>query len=84
MAIDLLKRAAETGLDAHGVSFHVGSQQTDVRQWDIAIGKAAMVFTALEEAGISLKLLNLGGGFPVRYARAVSASIISTICFERP
>jgi len=30
MAVDLLKMASTMGLDAYGVSFHVGSQQTDV------------------------------------------------------
>ena len=49
------------------MSFHVGSQQRDLSQWDIAIGKTAMLFTALNEAGIELSAVNLGGGFPARY-----------------
>ena len=67
MAIDLLERARAVGLDPCGLSFHVGSQQRDVGQWDIAIGRSAMVFTALNRRGIDLELLNLGGGFPARY-----------------
>ncbi len=67
MARDLLLRAAEKGLVAHGVSFHVGSQQIDPGAWEIAIGRAAMVFSDLREAGIELKMLNLGGGYPARY-----------------
>jgi ornithine decarboxylase len=67
MAKDLLVKARELGMDPYGVSFHVGSQQTDLRQWDIAVGKAAMLFTALDEAGIELKMMNLGGGFPAQY-----------------
>lgn len=67
MARDLLIRARELGLEPYGVSFHVGSQQTDLAQWDIAIGKAAMLFTSLTEAGIELKMVNLGGGFPAQY-----------------
>ncbi len=66
MARDLLVAARDMGLDPHGVSFHVGSQQRDLTQWDIAIGKAKMLFTALSEAGIHLKMINLGGGFPAR------------------
>lgn len=67
MARDLLIHARDWGLDPYGVSFHVGSQQTDLKQWDVAVGRAAMLFTALNEAGIELKMVNLGGGFPARY-----------------
>ncbi len=67
MARDLLVRARELGLDAYGVSFHVGSQQTDPGQWDAAIARAAMVFTDLKASGIDLRMINLGGGFPVPY-----------------
>ena len=38
MAADLLVRARDMGLDAYGVSFHVGSQQTDLTQYDKALG----------------------------------------------
>ncbi|HLO78045.1 MAG TPA: type III PLP-dependent enzyme [Magnetospirillum sp.] len=73
MAKDLLVKARELGLDPYGVSFHVGSQQTDLRQWDIAVGKAAMLFTALDEAGIELRMVNLGGGFPAQYRSNIPA-----------
>ncbi|HLJ22285.1 MAG TPA: type III PLP-dependent enzyme, partial [Stellaceae bacterium] len=45
MAVDLLKQAKTYGLDPYGVSFHVGSQQTDLKQWDTAIGRAASMFS---------------------------------------
>lgn len=67
MARDLLIKARDLGLDPYGISFHVGSQQTRLDQWDIAVGKTAMLFTALNEAGIELKMVNLGGGLPARY-----------------
>jgi ornithine decarboxylase len=66
-AIDLMIAAKQKGLVPYGISFHVGSQQIDLAQWDIAIGQAAMVFTALREKGIDLAMLNLGGGLPTRY-----------------
>ena len=69
MARDLMIEAADIGLDPYGLSFHVGSQQRDVGQWDIAVGKTAMLFTALEEAGIKVGMINVGGGFPARYRR---------------
>lgn len=67
MAIDLLVAAQDRGLVPYGVSFHVGSQQVDPHQWDTAIERAAQVFSAVAGHGITLKLLNLGGGFPARY-----------------
>jgi ornithine decarboxylase len=67
MAIDLLKQARTVGLDPYGVSFHVGSQQTDLKQWDTAIGRAASMFSALAQADINLRMVNIGGGFPAHY-----------------
>jgi ornithine decarboxylase len=67
MAIDLLRKARDLGLDPYGVSFHVGSQQTDLRQWDSAVGAAARMFSLLAEADINLRMINLGGGFPAHY-----------------
>ncbi len=67
MARDLMLSAADLGLDPHGISFHVGSQQLDPTRWELAIGRAAMVFSDLREAGLELKMINLGGGFPARY-----------------
>ncbi len=67
-AIRLLKKAKEIGLTPYGVSFHVGSQQTDVTQWDYAIGVTAEIFERLsEDADIDLEAIDLGGGFPARY-----------------
>ena len=63
----LMVRAGEMGLDPFGLSFHVGSQQTTTRAYEIAIGKVAMLFTDLTESGINLRMMNLGGGFPTRY-----------------
>jgi len=67
MAVDVLRHGAAQGLEAYGVSFHVGSQQTDLRAWDEALLDAAHVFKSLEQENITLKMINLGGGFPTRY-----------------
>jgi len=71
MAVELMVKAQEWGLIAHGISFHVGSQQTDPNQWDIAIERTAMVFSDLKARNIQLKMVNLGGGFPARYREEV-------------
>ncbi|MFO7603969.1 MAG: type III PLP-dependent enzyme [Gammaproteobacteria bacterium] len=68
MAVDLLVLARELGLDAYGLSFHVGSQQRDIGAWDAAIAKVKTIFDRLrEENDIQLKMLNMGGGFPANY-----------------
>ena len=67
MARDLLIRTAALGLDPYGVSFHVGSQQRDLGQWDLAVGRTAMLFTDLAEAGVKLRMVNIGGGFTATY-----------------
>lgn len=74
MAIDVLRKARALGLDAYGVSFHVGSQQTDLDAWDRALADAKHVFATLAEEGIVLKMVNMGGGFPTRYLRDVPAA----------
>jgi ornithine decarboxylase len=66
-ARELMIRAGDLGLDPYGLSFHVGSQQTTTRAYEIAVGRVAMLFTDLTEAGINLRMMNLGGGFPTRY-----------------
>jgi ornithine decarboxylase len=66
-ARELMLRAGEIGLDPYGLSFHVGSQQTNTRAYEVAIAKVAMLFTDLTEAGTNLRMMNLGGGFPTRY-----------------
>jgi ornithine decarboxylase len=71
MAKTLLLEAAKRDVVPHGVSFHVGSQQRDPSQWDIAVEQAAWLFRECEEKGVMLSMLNIGGGFPTRYRRTV-------------
>ena len=71
LAIELLCQAAEDGLVPAGVSFHVGSQQRNLGQWDVAIERAAFVFSALGARGVELELMNMGGGFPARYLQDI-------------
>ncbi len=63
----LMLQAPQLGLVPHGLSFHVGSQQTGTAAYELAIAEVAMLFTDLKTRGLELKMLNLGGGFPVRY-----------------
>ena len=72
MAVDLLIEAQALGLKPTGVSFHVGSQQLDPAQWNRAIKSAADVFARCKKAGVSLSMIDLGGGFPAEYAPGVA------------
>ncbi|MSR71017.1 type III PLP-dependent enzyme [Candidatus Kaiserbacteria bacterium] len=72
MAHDLLLRARELGLRPYGLSFHVGSQQTRTDQWGVALEKAAEVFGSLKRAGVTLTMINIGGGLPAHYQDPVA------------
>ncbi|MBV8662578.1 MAG: type III PLP-dependent enzyme, partial [Hyphomicrobiales bacterium] len=71
MSVKVLERAHQLGLVAHGLSFHVGSQQRNPRMWDGALKASAAVFKELAERGIQLAMINLGGGFPTRYLKPI-------------
>jgi ornithine decarboxylase len=71
MAVELMRKAAEWGMDPYGISFHVGSQQTTTDAYQAAIARVAMIFTDLREAGLNIRMVNLGGGYPVRYRQEV-------------
>jgi len=72
MAVDLMHRAARRGLDPAGLCFHVGSQQLDPGRWAPSIATAAEIFARLRADGITLRILNAGGGFPVDYLTGVA------------
>jgi len=73
MAVDVLDHAHRLGLEAHGVSFHVGSQQRRTQAWDQALKSAAAIFRSCADRGIGLAMVNLGGGFPTKYLKEVPA-----------
>jgi ornithine decarboxylase len=63
---ELLLDAAAAGHRC-GVSFHVGSQQLVPEAWDVPLAQVNLIAEALDAAGQTLELVNLGGGFPSRY-----------------
>jgi ornithine decarboxylase len=71
MAADVIEHAHRLGLNAYGISFHVGSQQRNQHAWDRALAQAAAVFKECGERGINLSMVNLGGGFPTKYLKNV-------------
>ena len=74
MAVGILCEAYALGLNPRGVSFHVGSQMTLTSGWHSALQEAKLVFDACAKKGVHLDLVNLGGGFPIRYLKDVPAT----------
>ncbi|GBQ98479.1 diaminopimelate decarboxylase [Acetobacter nitrogenifigens DSM 23921 = NBRC 105050] len=66
-ARELMLHARELGLDPYGLSFHVGSQQLSADAYEAAIARVASLVTDLSATGLDLRMVNLGGGFPIRY-----------------
>lgn len=74
-AATLLLAAREQGLDPAGVAFHVGSQCIAPESWIQPIEDAGAVMRAVQRHGVRLRLLDVGGGFPTRYAGAAPPPI---------
>ena len=66
-AVNLLEKAAGMGLEPYGLTFHVGSQNTDPDSWAKAIGKSKLAWDLARNRGIELQMLDVGGGFPIHY-----------------
>jgi ornithine decarboxylase len=72
-AVDLMLFARNNKLEVEGLSFHVGSQCTNVQNYVQALQTAADIFAEAKSRGIELKLLDIGGGFPAHYDTTVPA-----------
>jgi ornithine decarboxylase len=71
-AVDLILAAHERGLVVEGLSFHVGSQTTNVENYVQALSLAASVFQEARDRGYDkMNLLDIGGGFPAPYDHTV-------------
>jgi len=66
-AVDLILAASRIGLVVEGLSFHVGSQCTNFDNFVQALNIAAAVMREACSRGHRIKILDIGGGFPVPY-----------------
>ncbi len=64
-ALELLLKARDAGLDAAGIAFHVGSQTTSADPYLYALDIAREIFEEAAEAGMQLRIMDIGGGFPI-------------------
>jgi ornithine decarboxylase len=74
-ANELIERAFTIGMSVEGLSFHVGSQCINLNNYVEALNTACEIFTAANRnrrgKQKKLNLINLGGGFPAAYDKAV-------------
>ncbi|MDO4921813.1 MAG: type III PLP-dependent enzyme [Phascolarctobacterium sp.] len=64
-ALALMLQAKQAGLDIAGVAFHVGSQTVSSDPYLHALDIARGLFDEAEAAGLHLRILDIGGGFPI-------------------
>ena len=79
-ARNIVLEAATIGADLAGVTFHVGSQCRNAENWRIGIQRARHVFDLALSVGLKPRLLDIGGGFPVRHTKPIpSIEVIGEI-----
>lgn len=72
MAEDLLVEASRLGFWRPGISFHVGSQQSDLGAWERCFARVRALIDRLAARGVYVGLVNLGGGFPAQLTRSIT------------
>lgn len=70
-AAGLLSYAGNKGLKPCGITFHVGSQCTNIYSWNTALDKTKALWDLAEKKGLRLDTLNIGGGYPINYTKNV-------------
>lgn len=70
----LLRAANELGLHVKGLSFHVGSQSTSPNTHVAAIEACSRL---IEEYEVPIRILDIGGGFPVDYDTGADIDIMA-------
>ena len=63
----MLRKAKALGLVPVGVSFHVGSQSTNVENYLQALEITSNIFKESKANDLPLKIVDLGGGFPIQH-----------------
>ncbi|MES2971063.1 MAG: type III PLP-dependent enzyme [Patescibacteria group bacterium] len=79
MAKELVLYARQKNLKIYGISFYVGSQATEAKRWANGLRILKPVIEELSHEGISLEMVNIGGGFPVLYDNHKEAPHLSEI-----
>lgn len=72
-AVDLIVEAFNMGLIVEGISFHVGSQCNNFENYMQALQLSASILKESESRGYKINILDIGGGFPVKYHNKVKS-----------
>ena len=79
----IIQEAVNLHADLAGVTFHVGSQCRNPQNWRVGIERAVKVFAEMLQAGLNPRLLNIGGGYPVRHVKPIpSIEVIAEVINE--
>ncbi|NPV77167.1 MAG: type III PLP-dependent enzyme [Anaerolineae bacterium] len=70
-ACQALLYSKKLGLNPYGLTFHVGSQNTDPEAWVRAMEKVAVLRSEVYSQGIDLQVIDIGGGYPARYGKSI-------------
>ncbi|HVC12831.1 MAG TPA: type III PLP-dependent enzyme, partial [Burkholderiales bacterium] len=82
-AREIIATAVKLGADLAGVTFHAGSQCRNPENWRVGIEKARALFDTMLKSGLKPRLLDIGGGFPVRHVKPIpSVEIIGAVVNE--
>lgn len=65
--LDLITYAKNLGFSVEGISFHVGSQCTNIENYTKALLATKKIFSEAEALGVKMSLIDIGGGFPAPY-----------------
>jgi ornithine decarboxylase len=67
----IIAEAVRLKADLAGVTFHVGSQCRSADNWRAGIEAAKRTFRSMRLKGLRPRLLNIGGGYPVRHTKPI-------------
>lgn len=79
-AVRLLRLAQDCGFTRFGVAFHVGTQCCDAGNYARALRQALDVIVAARDVGVTVTVVDIGGGFPdARAAKAAGTTQLNVI-----
>ncbi len=73
----LLRCENSARLSYEGIHVHLGSQIEDITEYQRGMEKIGECISLLEKNGIKTSILDIGGGFPIRYSQIPQESINS-------
>ncbi len=73
--VPMLAKAKSLGLKPEGISFHVGSQCTNFENYQRAFEQASRICTEADRRGVPIRMVDIGGGFPIRHFRDDTVNI---------